>query len=658
MSLNDNLVAFWKLGEANGATRIDSIGSNNLADHGTVTQVAGQIGNAAKFVKASSQYLDISDNSELRTGDVNFTIAGWVYLTSKPVSSVAMYIASKWTDSSDQREWSLLWNETLDLFQFTVSPTGTSSSVTLSAASFGTPAIATWYFIVAWHDADNDTLNIQVNDGPTDSLAHTTGVFGGTSIFQIGRLDTVGHLNGQVDAVGWWKGRTLSILERSQLYNEGAGVEPPFLESTYSAPVTVVTQKCDSDTGFIRELILPRIADGDSDPTNISNFLNEQAELIERKYNTQVVKEVPCDACVVDGAVVLDFGRCASFEILVDQDINSISFINAAPGDEVDILFRANKDATISGWPDWFACRFCGDVETPVQIKAGQILRKSARVNSRGSASPKGSSASNCLASCMKQGLLKGVAGDVIAETCAEACPDAEDEPAPGPIGGGGGSGGGGQGSGESTATCPCTPDDGDLLTVAICTEIDCEAAEPKVVLTVCGGTPPYAWSTVGGENPTGTVTGSSDRNFKLEPTANTTPGEPGTAYARGHAEIRSESGGCVGVVQAGATYNCAGVKTGSCTNRPISEIGIMPTVCEHVSAAPLVCCRDSNGPCCGQGGCADDGNCEPCEQRTVDLRTQGMIDNGCKPCSSTMDGVIVTVTDAVGAVVSTVVRT
>ncbi len=185
---------------------------------------------------------------------------------------------------------------------------------------------------------------------------------------------------------------------------------------------------------------------------------------------------------------------------------------------------------------------------------------------------------------------------------------------------------------------------------------MDCTETSPKIELTVCGGTAPYTWSVVGGETPTQTDSGSSDRNTKIEPTANTTPGEPGNAYARGHSETRH--GVCPDALfTVGALYNCAGVKTGGCTVRSTAEIGIMPVVCELCfSTVTFDCCRGSTDTC--GFPCVDTGACTPCEQRTVDLRTAGMITNGCKPCAATMEGVIVSVTDAAGAVVSTVIQT
>lgn len=617
MALSTNLVAFWKLGEASG-TRLDAIGSNNLVDNNTVTQAAGRVGNAAQFTFANSEFLSIADNADMSTGDIDFTFACWVYLDSVPVGIVDMIVASKWTSSGDQREWGLTLDEGDNRFNWFVNPTGGSSgSVTLDATSFGDVPLATWIFIVLWHDSVNDTLNIQINNGAIDTVAYSAGVFDGTSSFKLGQINGAGFWDGRIDAVGWWK-KVLNQLERTRQYNDGLGLEPPFPTSTYTEPETVVVQVCDSDTGFSKEMILPRFAGEEDDPNSITKFLDEQAEIIEDKYNSQVAREAPCEICVTTGSIVLDCGKCVHFEVAADADINSISFINCVAGDELDILFRASKDVNISGWPSDFTCPTCGTASSPTAISSGNVFRR--RLTFGGGGSP--------------------IERDV------------EDVEEKGSVGGGGG-------GAAQTGLCPCTPDDGDLLTVAICTEMDCDDTEPKIELTACGGTAPYTWTITGGETPTQTDSGIGGLNTKIEPPTNTTPGTSGDAFSRGHSEtLLDHDLVCRTAWTFGALYNCAGVKTGNCVQRTTSAIGDMPVTCESASHAPHLACAGSSFPSQCGFTCREDGGCDPCEQRTVDLRTAQMITDGCKPCSATMEGMIVTVTDAVGAVVSTVVRT
>lgn len=78
-TLITDLAAYWKLDEASG-TRSDSAGSSHLTDNNTVTQSSGRVGNAGQFTAANNEYLSVADNAALSSGDVDITVAGWIYL--------------------------------------------------------------------------------------------------------------------------------------------------------------------------------------------------------------------------------------------------------------------------------------------------------------------------------------------------------------------------------------------------------------------------------------------------------------------------------------------------------------------------------------------------------------------------------------------------
>ena len=176
-------------------------------------------GVAAQFTRANSEYLSIADSAVLSTGDIAFTVAGWVYLDSKPGDEA---LISKWTTTGNQREYKLAYISASDRFRFDVSNDGTAA-VTIAANTLGIPATATWYFVVAWHDPTANTINIQVNNGAADSAAHATGVFNSTASVILGATGVFAELmDGRVDEVGFWK-RTLTTAEKTWLYNSGSG---------------------------------------------------------------------------------------------------------------------------------------------------------------------------------------------------------------------------------------------------------------------------------------------------------------------------------------------------------------------------------------------------------------------------------------------------
>ena len=207
-SVNDaSLVAYWRLDEASG-TREDTKGSNDLTDNNTVTSSTGKIGDAADFEADNSEYLSIADNSDLSSGDVDFSIWAWV----RPETVAGTIVVNKPDEYG------------LDMY-----PDGSAWRFTVNAAytpvSTGTPVAGTWAFLVGVHDAAANEIKISVNGaafvtasaiGPTDTgSAFLVGSYNGSSLF----------FDGLVDEVGFTK-RKLTQEEVSALYNSGSACRP------------------------------------------------------------------------------------------------------------------------------------------------------------------------------------------------------------------------------------------------------------------------------------------------------------------------------------------------------------------------------------------------------------------------------------------------
>lgn len=219
MPLTDSLISYWALEEASG-NRADSHGANTLTDNNTVTQAVGKIGNAAQFTAANSESLSCADNADLSVGDIDFTFAAWVYLDD---AATEREFISKGTIGIAGGEYRVEYSSTRMKFQIQ------DVAVTFKTTTDTTVIVAgTWYYVVAWHDATGDTVNIQVNNGSVISGA-TAGIIplDGTVTFRIGSGNGARYWNGRVDEVGFWK-RLLTTQERTDLYNGGAGLAYPF----------------------------------------------------------------------------------------------------------------------------------------------------------------------------------------------------------------------------------------------------------------------------------------------------------------------------------------------------------------------------------------------------------------------------------------------
>ncbi|MFN8370239.1 MAG: LamG domain-containing protein [Bacteriovoracaceae bacterium] len=212
-NLTTGLTAFWDMDE-NSGDRIDSLGTNDLTDNNTVAATGGRVDNSAVFDSANSEYLSSITNSDLETGDIDFTLSFWVYLTDNSVSTP---LINKWGGTTD--EFSVEWVNSGDI-RFKVGTGTVNYSTSLNNN--------TWYHIVAYHDATNNLIGISLNGGTATTAAHATGNSVGDSNFYIGR-DSGGttYFTGRIDAVGFWK-KVLTSYERKVLYNSGSGRENPF----------------------------------------------------------------------------------------------------------------------------------------------------------------------------------------------------------------------------------------------------------------------------------------------------------------------------------------------------------------------------------------------------------------------------------------------
>lgn len=214
-----NLISWWSLDEASG-TRIDSHGSNDLADNNTVGSAVGKIDNAASFVRANTEFLSLADNADMSTGDIDFTFCCWVKIG---ILASGSCILSKESDNNN-REYRL--EVFANKFRWiTFKSTGAVAGIVSSAES---PIADTWYFLCVSRTAG--TVSISVNDG-TPATASESDTADTTAAFRVGfyddgSIDPVNYWDGLIDEVGFWK-RLLTADERTEIYNAGSGIAYP-----------------------------------------------------------------------------------------------------------------------------------------------------------------------------------------------------------------------------------------------------------------------------------------------------------------------------------------------------------------------------------------------------------------------------------------------
>lgn len=222
--LTDNLISYWKLDEVSG-NALDAFGSNTLTDTNTVGAGTGKINGARDFEETSSQYFRKASNASLQTGDIDFTFTFWVNFESL---TLIRRLVSKFGNSAAVNEHAVSYDNVSNRFQFALQENG-GAVKSVTANNFGAPSTATWYFVAAWYDHTNDTLNISVNNGTADQTTSVGGPAATAAGFNLGCLFTavdtaaIQFHDGLLDEVSFWK-RLLDASEMTRLYNSGSGL--------------------------------------------------------------------------------------------------------------------------------------------------------------------------------------------------------------------------------------------------------------------------------------------------------------------------------------------------------------------------------------------------------------------------------------------------
>lgn len=221
------LVSRWS-----GDGLLDSYGANTLTNNNVATFTAGKVGNAFTLVRASSQSLSVASGVGLQTGDIDFWAAAWGKLASKPASSMDM-LSRYSLGTTSNRTFIFAWQQSTDRFAFVIED-GSGTANTVLANTLGSPSLATWYFVMAYHDAVNNLLGISVNGGAWDTQATTVSPGSSTVDCVIGNRSGGTTLwDGQVDEVIFGKSTPGGIAARAteirdRLYNGGSGRPFPF----------------------------------------------------------------------------------------------------------------------------------------------------------------------------------------------------------------------------------------------------------------------------------------------------------------------------------------------------------------------------------------------------------------------------------------------
>lgn len=236
MALSTDIISYWKFNEASSANAVDSHGSNTLTDvNGIAAGIGAKIGTSRFLIAANSEYFTVASNSSLQTGDIGFSFAGWVRLSTS-ATGVNEIVLSKWAGSS--HEYILYYDPLSFRFIWGVTSSGLDATITQLYLGSGAVTRNLWHHVVVWHDPAANQIGGTVNNGSPNTGSHSGGVYVGSSVFRFGATgDTNAFLNGEVDEWGFWK-KVLTSDERSLLYNSGLAKTYPFVYHDGAAALT------------------------------------------------------------------------------------------------------------------------------------------------------------------------------------------------------------------------------------------------------------------------------------------------------------------------------------------------------------------------------------------------------------------------------------
>lgn len=397
--------------------------------------------------------------------------------------------------------------------------------------------------------------------------------------------------------------------------------------STFSSVVTVWTHSCVHSSGG-QAAILPLA--GDEVTPEVFNELSATVQSKLTRYESPSGKV--CTACVSDGALVLNclnYDGCEEIEVVVDQDINSISLPDCNDrAVDINFIIPANATRGICGWPRGIG--FTGDECTRAPVRGGstgrsinEFVDRSLNKNSKSGRSKPGNST---------EGTRAG-------------------------------------GQGRTYGSCTCTPGSNGELTIKACTlsggtnpsnSLGCANSTQGMILAVCGGRGPYTWSTSGSV----TLSKTTGPSIRVTPPTNSGSGVAGTAYKKYGKYKAGSAGSCV-TAYIESVHGCNDAElscsTNTCDPSEVCTSGgnitsCTPLPCVTCTFEPAITCNGSGGQCATPCDSANT-NCKICQSNCTsvargttvcDKRTAGMVSNGCNPCG-VQSGTVVTVTDAAG---------
>ena len=240
-SLLTGLLAWWKLDEASGNTRVESVntGGGNDSDAaevgGTVNAVTGAINNGAEALAAGTPYLEVTSNAEIDVSGGDFTVH-LLFRVNTTWNALDQDIITKGVGSSSNREWHILTQGTslgAESIKLRVFNNNSEFANVLIPMPSGSKVDAFFQCILQLDNTTANAITGRINsttaEGADNVSTGTSGTYTtdeGANLW-FGRFGSGSGATIYLDEIGLWN-RVLTSAEKTTLWNSGSFLSYPF----------------------------------------------------------------------------------------------------------------------------------------------------------------------------------------------------------------------------------------------------------------------------------------------------------------------------------------------------------------------------------------------------------------------------------------------
>ena len=213
---DDHAAPYFRYGRCVMQTGANAGLEREIKEHEADTVLSG----AADFEGTNSESLSVTDNAEVSTGNIDFTLVAWAKLES--ITGFSNSVAGKFdSGSSSNQEYGLRRADALGTPVWRWQCTSAFNDIA-SIDSAVAPATGSWVFLAGWHDAANNLIGFRV-DTTTATTGFVFGVRDGSAPFRIGANENGDFFDGLIGPVRLYK-KVLTSGELDAEYNAGVAL--------------------------------------------------------------------------------------------------------------------------------------------------------------------------------------------------------------------------------------------------------------------------------------------------------------------------------------------------------------------------------------------------------------------------------------------------